>query len=67
MPQNVVPLAIPVAPVNVTALQEAINLNAAGTLVAVGNPGGPVVFAAFGSYIVPGLSGQALNTVVRGH
>jgi len=66
MPQNVVPLAIPVSPVNTTGLQEVINLNASGNLVAVGNPGGPVVFAGFGSYIVPGLSGNVLDTIARG-
>ena len=52
--------------VNGTGLQEQINLNAAGNLAVIGNPGGPIVFANFGSLIVPALSGGAPRSVVGG-
>jgi hypothetical protein len=66
MPQGLVPLAIPARPVNPSGLQEQINLGA-GSLVAVGNPGGPIVFANFGQMIVPALFGGIPRSVVGGH
>jgi len=54
-----------VAPDNPTGLQEQINLGA-GRMVAVGNPGGPVVFANFGAMIVPALSGGVPRTIIKG-
>jgi hypothetical protein len=66
MPQGLVPLAIPARPVNPSGFQEQINLGA-GSVVAVGNPGGPVVFANFGQFIVPALCGSIPRSVVGGH
>ena len=65
MPQNLVPLAT-VAVVNTAGLQEQINLSAAGSLAVVGNPGGPVIFANYGSTIVPALSGGIPRSIVGG-
>jgi hypothetical protein len=59
-------LAIPARPVNPSGFQEQINLGA-GSVVAVGNPGGPVVFANFGQFIVPALCGSIPRSVVGGH
>jgi hypothetical protein len=64
MPQGLVPLAIPLSPVNPSGVQEQISLNATGSLAVIGNPGGPVVFAGYGSIIVPGLSGSFPRNVV---
>lgn len=63
MPQNRVPLAIPFRPVRSSAVQEQINLGAGG-MVAVGNPGGPIVFANFGQMIVPALYGSTPRSIV---
>lgn len=63
MPQNTVAVTT-VSPVNVTGLQEQINLGAAGNMVCVGSPGGPVVFATLGAMIVPALFGGAPRSIV---
>lgn len=65
MPQGLVPLAIPLRPVEATAVQEQINLGASG-MVQVGNPGGPMVFANFGAMIVPVLAGSIPRSIVKG-
>jgi len=62
MPQGNAPVAT-VRPVNPSGLQEQINLGANG-MVAVGNPGGPIVFANFGAFIVPALYGGTPRSVV---
>jgi hypothetical protein len=57
---------LPVAairPVNPSGIQEQINLGA-GNMVAIGNPGGPVIFTNFGAMIVPALSGGMPRTVI---
>ena len=64
MPQGLIPVAT-VRPVNSSGLQEIINLGASNK-VAIGNPGGPVVFANYGGMIVPALSGSSPRSVVGG-
>ena len=64
MPQGLVPLAIPIRPVNPTGLQEQINLGATNNII-VGSPGGPVVFANYGAKIVPALYGGFPRSVVK--
>lgn len=64
MPQNPIPV-LTVAPVDTSPLQEPINLQTGGNLVLVGAPGGPVVFARYGSVIIPGLSGSPLRGVAK--
>lgn len=55
---------ITVQVVNGSALQEQINLSTWGNLTTVGNPGGPVVFSAYGAPILTAISGAFPNTVV---
>lgn len=62
MPQNS-PNAV-IAPVTTTPLQQPISLGASNGVM-VGNPGGPVVFANFGSMIVPALNASITRTIVR--
>ena len=64
MPQNAVPLAIPLAPVNRSGVQEQINLGATNNII-VGSPGGPVVFAHYGAKIGPALYGGFPRSVVK--
>ena len=65
MPQIPIPVATVLA-VNSSALQEQVSLQAGGGYVLAGAPGGPVVFASFGSYIISSLAGSALRTVANG-
>jgi len=64
MPQNPPALA-DVQAVNATPLQEVINLSA-GSMIAVGNPGGPVVFTNSGEAMVPSLNAGAPRSIVVG-
>lgn len=48
---------------NSSALQGAITLQNSGSLVSVGAPGGPVVAASFGAFIIPRLSGDAARDI----
>lgn len=63
MPQGTFPVA-DVNVVNATALQQLITLQSPGTMISVGNPGGPVVFSTYGSPIIPVLAGGVPRSVV---
>ena len=43
------------AAVNASGLQQPVTLSTGGNLTLVGNPGGPLVFARLGAYLLPGL------------
>lgn len=65
MPQGLIPNAT-VRVVNSTALQEPISLQATGSQITIGAPGGPVIFANPLQPIVPGLSGSIPRSAVTG-
>lgn len=61
MPQS--PIAL--APTKSSPLQEPISLQATGNYITIGAPGGPVVFADPGRYIVPGLAGSIPRNITH--
>ncbi len=50
---------------NASPLQEQINLQSAGNYVTVGAPGGPVIFATFGRYIITALANSPARTIAK--
>lgn len=64
MPQNNNNPVITVRPVNYSGLQEQPISVGSGNLVAIGSPGGPIVFANPQGPIVPGLLGGFPSSTV---